>query len=309
MLFVKFLGKDSLMVRTRLPVRGRTPRLMRLRLGFALAALSLTLGGNAIATAQQAHPALQGRLFQNSDGALYVYKDGAKYLVDLAALPDEDINAIPDGRPNGQPVQRVDLLFAQSVTNATPGPAPDETPAFDLKTALISLSDVPAGWKLHSPTIVGGSACYMTTKCIGGITACKDVVPPADGVDDRQLVALVPSDYNLFDGGEVVDEVVRFFPGAAKIHVDSLASGIHDCPSYNASAVLWDGPILGDQTIRFATVGDRINGDNYAAGIIVRVGDIVTEVSSQRSHGSGADHVLLEHAAERATAHLQAAMH
>lgn len=289
------------MATTRLRPRGRLPRVVSFRFAFALAALSLTLSGNAIAAAQQVDPALQGRMFQNSDGALYVYKDGAKYLVDLATLNDGDINAISDG----QPVQRLDLLFAQSAGNGVPAPAPTETPAFDLKTALISLAEVPSGWKLVDPTS-SIAACDGGRGCTGQFLACKNVVPPADGVADRQLVAFGPSTGNR---GDVADEVVRFFPGAAKVYVDSLASAISDCPAYNAAKSLWDGPALGDQTIRWVGWGS-INGDvdKSGAGITVRIGDIVTEVTTYK-YGSGADRVILEHAAERATALLQAAMH
>ena len=95
---------------------------MRLtRSSLPLAVAALVLSGLAPVHAD-GDPALRGRVFQSSDGALWVYKDGVKYPLLGLDLSDEQIDAIPMASPA---IEDLDALF---VGPAPPAPAPPPPP-------------------------------------------------------------------------------------------------------------------------------------------------------------------------------------
>ncbi|MDQ6946641.1 MAG: hypothetical protein M3256_10315 [Actinomycetota bacterium] len=162
--------------------------------------------------------------------------------------------------------------------------------------ALVAAKDFPSGWKEVAPE---GSLADLQP---GGLPACQGAAPPSDGLSDKLFVAYKPDGYVGIDlHGAVNEEVAPFYPGAAKLYLDTLLFQLGKCPTYNRVTYVRDGPPLGDQAVRFHTSNISYTAD----GVMVRVGDILIDVFQNYYGADGTDTVLLDHIAEQGVIHLR----
>jgi len=108
--------------------------------------------------AQQADPALQGRVFQGDDGVLWLYKDGVKYAIQGLDLSQEQIDAIP--LAGSGPIARVDTLFGSSPPSA-PAPGAPQPPAS---------SDTAGAAPVSPPTLEVANPSPADPLAVGGLS-------------------------------------------------------------------------------------------------------------------------------------------